>query len=208
MPYSIRPMEGMDIDQVSAIEREAFSTLWPPTSYRRELKNKQAEYAVCVSDGEFVAARPERSKRGLLGLFRRRKKQTEPEFVRRQLVVGFVGVWFMAGECHIVAIAVREQYRRKGLGELLLIGAIEMAMRRGQQVMTLEARVSNESAKALYTKYGFHEMGVRRRYYSDNNEDAVIMTTSSLKSAEYQELFDNLRSLFEERYGEALREYM
>jgi ribosomal-protein-alanine N-acetyltransferase len=206
MPYGLRPMDADDLDQVASMEREAFPTLWPPTSYRRELKNRMAEYVVCVRDGEFVTVPVKPARKGLFGLFGRRNRP-QP-LVQRQLLVGFVGLWFMAGEAHIVSIAVRESYRRKGLGELLLIGALEIGMKRGQQVVTLEARVSNDAAKTLYLKYGFEEVGTRRRYYSDNGEDAVIMTTPKLTSDEYQAWFAELREAFDERYGDTAREYL
>ncbi len=203
LPYSLRPMEWDDIDQVAAIEREAFPTLWPPTSYRREIKNRMAEYLVCVREGEYVAIDPKA--RGLARLFRRNRPRAP---VHRRLIVGFVGLWFMAGEAHIVAIAVREASRRQGLGELLLIGSVELAMSRGAQVVTLEARVSNEPAKALYAKYGFEQVGLRRAYYADNREDAAIMTTPSIASADYRELFERLRAEFEDRRGASVREHL
>jgi ribosomal-protein-alanine N-acetyltransferase len=206
LPYALRPMEEGDLDQVAAMEREAFPTLWPPTTYRRELKNKMAEYSVCVRDDEFVTSLPRPGKRGLLGLLGRRNKPQEA--VQRQLLVGFVGLWYMAGEAHIVSIAVREAYKRRGLGEFLLIGSVEMAMRRDCQVVTLEARVSNDPAIALYHKYGFNEVGLRRRYYSDNGEDAIIMTTGKLTSDEYDAHFQNRVNAFDERYGETVREYL
>lgn len=196
-------MDWDDLDQVAEMEREAFPTLWPPTNYRRELRNRTAEYLVCVREGEY---RTVEHRSGALRRLFRRNKPEPPE--RRRLLTGFLGVWHMAGEAHIVSVAVLERYRRQGLGELLVIGAIEMGMARGAQVVTLEARVSNEPAKALYAKYGFHEVGLRRRYYADNHEDAVIMTTDALDSAEYRALFDRLRNAFDERYGEAVREYM
>ncbi len=205
MPYALRPMGPHDIDQVAAMEREAFPTLWPSTSYRRELKNKIAEYLVCVREGEFVTVTPPR-RGGLLRLFGRRNKPAPP--LRVPLLVGFVGVWYQAGDAHIVSIAVREEYRRQGLGELLLIGTLEMAVRRGQQVVTLEVRKSNEPAQALYRKYGFTQTGLRHRYYADNHEDAVIMTSDPLGGATYEARFAGLRSAFEERHGEAAREYL
>ncbi len=205
MPYALRPMGPHDIDQVAAMERQAFPTLWPPTSYRRELKNKVAEYLVCVREGEFVTVTPPRRMR-LLRLFSRRNKPALP--LQVPLLVGFVGVWYQAGDAHIVSIAVREEYRRRGLGELLLIGAVEMAVRRGQQVVTLEVRASNDAAQALYRKYGFTQTGLRRRYYADNHEDAVIMTSDPLGSAAYEATFAGLRGEFEERHGEATREYL
>ena len=196
-------MEWDDIDQVAAIEREAFPTLWPPTAYRREIKNHMAEYLVCVREGEYVAVDP--GARGLARIFRRNRRRAP---VHRRLVVGFVGLWFMAGDAHIVAIAVREASRRQGLGELLLIGSVELAMSRGAQVVTLEARVSNEPAKALYVKYGFEQVGLRRAYYADNREDAAIMTTPNIASVDYRELFERLCAEFEERRGAAVREHL
>ena len=206
MPYGIRPMGEVDLDQVAAMEREAFPSLWPPTGYHRELKNKMAEYSVCVQDGQFVTFQPKAERKGLLGLFGKRNKPQPP--LQTPYLVGFVGLWYMAGEAHIVSISVRESYRRQGLGELLLIGAVEMGMRRSTQVVTLEARASNSAAIALYDKYGFEEVGIRRRYYSDNGEDATIMTTGKLSSDEYQSLFRERVSAFDERYGETIREYL
>ena len=205
MPYSLRPMTPGDIDQVSAMEREAFPTLWPPTSYSRELRTRTAEYMVCVSDGEFLTVTP-RGKKGLLGFLGRRNKPQPPQ--RVPLLAGYLGIWYMAGEAHIVSIAVRERLRRQGLGELLLIGAIELGLRREQQVVTLEARVSNEPAKALYGKYGFKEVGIRRGYYLDDREDATIMTTDTLRTPEYLALFERLRAEFVERHGDVPREYL
>lgn len=202
-PYSLRPMDWDDLDQVAAIEREAFPTLWPPTNYRKEMRNRIAEHLVCVQDGAYVTV--ERKQGALRRLFRRNKPAPPP--LRRRSVAGFLSVWHMAGEAHIVAVAVREEKRRLGLGELLLIGAVEMGIARGSQCVTLEARVSNEAAKALYLKYGFLETGLRKGYYSDNREDAVIMTTDALSSEDYRALFDRLRAAFEERYGPAEREY-
>lgn len=203
LPYSLRPMDWDDLVQVAAIEREAFPTLWPPTSYRREMKNRIAEYLVCVKEGEYLAFDPRQGR--LQRLFRRGRP---PQPVRRRLLAGFVGLWYMGGEAHIVAIAVREEYRRQGLGELLLIGAIELALARESQAVTLEARVSNEAARALYAKYGFREAGLRRGYYADNREDAVIMSTDAIASDSYQALFEHLRSEFEERRGAAVREHL
>ena len=96
MPYGIRPMVEVDLDQVAAMERESFPTLWPPTRYHRELKNRMAEYAVCVRDGEFIMVPPKPERKGLFRLFGKRNKPREP--IQAQLLVGFVGLWYMAGE--------------------------------------------------------------------------------------------------------------
>ena len=118
---------------------------------------------------------------------------------------GFVGIWFMADEAHITSIATRQEYQRQGIGELLLIGTVELAAQRGSRAVTLEARVSNDIAQALYLKYGFKEVGIRKRYYTDNAEDAVLMTTDPIASPEYQELFQGLVVTHQQRWGFAQR---
>ena len=207
LPYGLRPMTWDDVDQVGDIEREAFPTLWPGTSYRREMRNRQAEYSVCVHQDErvFLPARP--PKRNLLDWLRRRRQEPQPG-KEEPLLLGYVGQWYMAGEAHIVSIAVRESFRRQGIGELLIIGAMEMAMRRDAQVVTLEVRVSNDPAVALYEKYGFKQVGLRRRYYADNGEDAFIMSTGSLPDPEIAAAFDGMRERYAERYGDAPRDYL
>ena len=74
-------------------------------------------------------------------------------------ILGYVSVWTMGSDAHIVGIAVREEHRGWGIGELLLIGAVETGLRQGLETVTLEVRVSNAVAQALYVKYGFREVG-------------------------------------------------
>lgn len=207
LPYAIRPMDWQDLDQVADIEREAFPTLWPGTSYRREMRNRAAEYVVCAHADERVLLAPAPPKRGLMDVLRRRKGRA-PEPQERELLAGYMGLWYLAGEAHIVSIAVREESRGLGLGDLLLISAIEMAIRREMEVLTLEVRVSNEPAISLYEKYGFHKVGLRRGYYSDNHEDAHIMSTDSLRSEALLSEFKRLVDAHEERRGESGRRYL
>jgi ribosomal-protein-alanine N-acetyltransferase len=118
----------------------------------------------------------------------------------KDFVVGYVGIWLMVDEAHIVAIAVRSAYRRRGLGELLLAKAIEVALANHQEVVTLEVRRSNQSAQSLYEKYRFLHVGVRKRYYSDNGEDAAVMSTPPIQDPSYREHLDYLRSAWERRW--------
>ncbi len=101
-------------------------------------------------------------------------------------LAGYAGLWLMMEQAHITTIAVRPQFRGQGFGELLLISLAEVAQDIGARWLTLEVRVSNEAAQNLYRKYGFHPAGVRHKYYSDNQEDALIMWTDQLSSAEFQ----------------------
>jgi len=114
-------------------------------------------------------------------------------------IVGFAGLWMMVDEAHITTFAVRQGWRRQGIGERLLLALFDMARARHAQVATLEVRPSNVAARRLYEKYGFALTGIRPRYYSDDNEDALIMTTPSIDSREMRELVARLRASVEER---------
>lgn len=91
------------------------------------------------------------------------------------VILGYGGMWLIVDEAHVTNIAVREIYRGQGLGERLLREMMRTAHWMGAQRMTLEVRVSNEIAKSLYRKLGFYPSGIRPGYYSDNQEDALIM---------------------------------
>ena len=96
-------------------------------------------------------------------------------------IVGYAGLWLMVDEAHITTFAVHPDHRRQRTGERLLQRLFEIAVVMNAEWLTLEVRASNLAAQKLYEKYGFRRAGVRRRYYSDNNEDALIMWTERLK---------------------------
>ena len=216
MPFAIRPLREGDILQSAEIEREAFPTLFPPTSFRRELKNRLAGYLVAVRNGvheanEWRASQvsgemEERARRGpfhtlvvdaLNGWTGRNGETAQAE----DFITGFVGTWYMADDAHIVSVGVRSGYRGRGIGELLLIAAIEQAMARRANVATLEVRPSNKIARNLYRKYGFTERGVRKAYYADNREDAIIMTTGPIQVTPYPERFRALKKVHQGNWG-------
>ncbi|MGJ7036689.1 ribosomal protein S18-alanine N-acetyltransferase [Anoxybacillus eryuanensis] len=90
-------------------------------------------------------------------------------------IIGYCGMWLVMDEAHITNIAVLPEFRGKKLGEALMKQAMELARKEGAQTMTLEVRVSNIVAQSLYRKLGFLNGGIRKRYYSDNQEDALVM---------------------------------
>jgi ribosomal-protein-alanine N-acetyltransferase len=104
-------------------------------------------------------------------------------------VIGYSGFWLIMDESHITTIAIHPDYRRKNLGELLLQNLIEKSIMRKAKWITLEVRTSNIGAQNLYYKYGFSSLGVRRKYYQDNDEDALIMWTEDIHSMKFKELF-------------------
>ncbi|MCJ8008956.1 ribosomal protein S18-alanine N-acetyltransferase [Lederbergia wuyishanensis] len=90
-------------------------------------------------------------------------------------VAGYCGVWLVMDEAHITNIAVLPEFRGHKLGEALLRKMMSLAKEAGSKTMTLEVRVSNIPARSLYKKIGFNEGGIRKHYYTDNNEDAIVM---------------------------------
>ncbi len=92
------------------------------------------------------------------------------------MIAGYAGMWIVVDEAHVTNIALLPDYRRQGLGEKLVRELIKTARERYAVMMTLEVRPSNTVAQSLYSKLGFLPQGIRRAYYSDNQEDALIMT--------------------------------
>lgn len=90
-------------------------------------------------------------------------------------IVGYCGLWLVLDECHVTNIAILPDQRGKKLGEKLMVAAMDAAKENGSKTMTLEARVSNTIARNLYEKLGFKNGGIRKSYYSDNFEDAIVM---------------------------------
>ena len=95
-------------------------------------------------------------------------------------LVGYAGTWHIIDEGHITTIAVKKSHHRKHIGEAIIIKILEDCYEAGVKYLTLEVRVSNEPAIALYNKYGFNSLGTRKGYYQDNNEDALIMWTENI----------------------------
>jgi ribosomal-protein-alanine N-acetyltransferase len=94
--------------------------------------------------------------------------------------VAYAGIWLMVDEAHVTTFAVLPAWRRHGVGARLLLALMALARDVGASVATLEVRLSNVAARNLYQRFGFRPVGVRPRYYSDNGEDALIMTTEQL----------------------------
>jgi ribosomal-protein-alanine N-acetyltransferase len=103
-------------------------------------------------------------------------------------VIAYAGIWLMVDEAHVTTFAVLPAYRRRGIGGLLLVQLMELAADLGAAVCTLEVRLSNAAARRLYQSFGFRPVGVRPRYYTDNGEDALIMTTDRLDGPQMREL--------------------
>jgi len=190
-PYELEPMRPHHVPTVVAIEQRVFSHPWSYASFMHEVSgNPQSEYLV-LRYRTYTTS----SSRGARGTAVLRK------LVRGQeedcSILGYGGLWLMLDEAHICALAVRSEWRGRGLGELLLAALIERAVMRKATHLTLEVRKSNVVAQNLYLKYGFEQTGVRKGYYLDNREDAIIMSTASIGEeafrARYARLAESLR---------------
>lgn len=148
MNTGIRAMGFDDIDQVVAVERQAFPVPWSRAAFEIELtENSLAHYLVAEVDGA---------------------------------VVGYCGMWIILDEAHLTNVAVLAEFRGQGIGRCLLTTLMEYARLQGATCMTLEVRRSNSAAQRLYGRLGFVARGLRRQYYTDTAEDAVIMWRDSL----------------------------
>lgn len=106
-------------------------------------------------------------------------------------LVGYAGCWQIIDEAHITTIAVRPDLQRKKIGEALLNRILQECYKNEIKYITLEVRKSNKAAIKLYEKYGFKSLGLRKGYYQNNNEDALIMWTENI-------FWDKFKLLYEE----------
>lgn len=109
-------------------------------------------------------------------------------------VVAYGGIWVILEDSHITTIAVHPEFRGRKYGEVMLLRLLDEAIERGASWMTLEVRESNTVAQSLYRKYGFTTVSTRKGYYSDNNENALVMWAGNLKSEIYKNRLKALRS--------------
>jgi ribosomal-protein-alanine N-acetyltransferase len=159
-----------DLTAVLAIEQQSFPTPARQKTYRYELTaNKLAHYQA------LLIAQP----------------------AGDEQLIGYAGYWLMAGEVHISTLAVDPRFRRRGLGELILLNVLHLAQDHQAHLVTLEVRAGNQAAQELYKKYAFEIVGHRRRYYKDTGEDAILMTAVLRDNQPYLDfLAEQQRQLF------------
>ena len=217
MPFGIRSLREADILQSSRIERDSFPSPFQPTSFHRELKNKLSSYLIAwqkhnpdkteyETQTRDCASPNNLKKNPVTNLLKYAVKVWDLNPSRtpsgQDTIVGFVGTWLVSNEAHIVSIAVSKNRRGRGIGELLLISAIEQAVSRHASHVTLEVRASNHIALKLYKKYGFKRCGIRKSYYHNNHEDAIIMTVDSIQLPPFTRLLQKLRGNHCQRWGQ------
>jgi ribosomal-protein-alanine N-acetyltransferase len=194
LPYVVEPMRLRDIKEVMEIERVSFPSPWSARAYRYELLGNDLSH--------YFVARQRWTEEPELGLLARVRRSLGAGL--RPAVLGYGGFWLMLGEAHISTIAVQPNWRQRGIGELLLVVMLDRATELGAERATLEVRASNVTAQNLYYKYGFQQVGLRRHYYRDRDEDALTMSTGRLTSALFQSHFQQVRQALREKLTQGL----
>ncbi|WP_026734189.1 ribosomal protein S18-alanine N-acetyltransferase [Fischerella sp. PCC 9605] len=161
-----------DLNAVLELDMACFGGFWTLEAYQRELDSPNSV---------------------LLGLF-------APFSPLELLAMGCY--WSILEEAHITILAVQPQYQGQGLGQAMLYSLLKTAHDRGLERATLEVRVSNQAAISLYQKFGFKTAGRRRRYYKDNDEDALILWLGDMQYPEFQNTLENLRAKISDRLSQ------
>lgn len=176
-------MAVRDAAAVAGIDARAFGAGgWPQRAFLAELReNRLARYFVVAEPAPHLPAGPASAAGG---------GAAPPA---DDALLGYIGCWVVADAVHIVTVGVEPAFQRQGIGDLLVVRALELAWEAGVPTVTLECRASNRAAQALYRKYGFDIAGRRRRYYSDQ-EDALIMTASGVDSAPFRDHIEARRA--------------
>jgi [ribosomal protein S18]-alanine N-acetyltransferase len=164
MELSLGKLAADRLSSVVDLDRQCFGQLWTAGQYERELDSPNSDLLILAPTS--ILERP------------------HPPL----LALGCN--WAILDEAHIMVIAVHPDYQRRGLGRLMLAALLMAAVQRGLERATLEVRLSNEGAIGLYHQFGFEDVGVRRRYYADTGEDALIMWLDKLQNADRANSFN------------------
>jgi len=154
---TIRPMCLDDVKQAHLIDRLSFALPWSENAFRYEILENNLSISL-VAEVSIPAG--------------------------SQIIVGVIVIWVILDEAHIATLSVHPEYRRLGIAESLLTEGLYSAYQEGALTATLEVRTGNVSAQKLYGQFGFIQTGFRKRYYHDNFEDALILTTELIEIKE------------------------
>jgi len=178
LPFLLEPMRLRDVPAVVAMERQVFASPWPASAFVYELSHNPLSHYHVLRRTTLHGALPLPS------------------------LIGYGGYWLAVDEAHVGTLTVHPQWRGRGLGELLFSAMVREAREAVAATLTLEVRESNLAARGLYAKYGLEVMGRRRGYYTDNGEDALIMTIAGLGDPAYGLRLERLAKELDQRLRE------
>ena len=202
-PFACRAMVPDDIEQANAIEKDAFPDLFPPTSFSKDLKRDRATILVAEvnenATGWQELIPPSQDNISNSNLYRNGYTGYGKG---QKFLTGLLMFWEMAGEAHIISVGVRRNFRRRGIGELLMLNCFSKCVRSTYSAISLEVRSSNKAAQELYLKHGFLVEGIRKAYYSDNREDALIMNARNILSPSHVQRMTDRKKTYTELHGQ------
>lgn len=194
-PLSVQALTPDLLPDAVMLDHLCFGGLWSVDGYRREMDNPNSDLIVLrLESGSSELVPPPSS---------------EPAFEQildlpllsatDQGVIGLGCCWFILEEAHVILLAVHPGQRRQGFGQLLLHALLCRAHQRQSEWATLEVRISNDPAIALYQQFGFEEVGRRRRYYQDTDEDGLILWKRGLQEQEFVDHLQHWRQKIGDR---------
>ncbi|MGJ3253456.1 MAG: ribosomal protein S18-alanine N-acetyltransferase [Elainellaceae cyanobacterium] len=186
----LKPLTSNLLLSALHLDQKCLGGLWTLSGYQRELESPNSDLMILQHQPQGSAqtgSPPSQVGHGtpypdLLG-----PDLLGPDLLGPDLL-GMVCLWSIVEEAHITLLVIHSDYRRQGLGQTLLHISLARAWMRGLEWATLEVRSSNQRAIALYQKFGFQEIGRRRRYYQDSGEDALILWRKGIQDPEFPNL--------------------
>ena len=176
---TIKKMSLKHISSVVELDRLCFGGLWSAQGYQRELESPNSDMLILV-----ISQNAEDSNEEVF--FKSSNFQSQITY-NHQSIIGIGCLWAILEEAHITILGIHPQYQRLSFGRLLLYTLMRSAWERGLERATLEVAASNISALSLYYKFGFQDVGRRRRYYQQTGEDALILWRGHLHEPEFEE---------------------
>jgi len=170
-------LKSLTVEQLSAVvklDQLCLGGLWTEAGYQREIESPNSDLLVLVQSEVLAPFIPNHS--------------IHPATDNAPTLIGVGCLWAILEEAHITLLGIHPDYQRQGLGQLLLAALLQNARLRGLEWATLEVRASNQAALSLYQKFGFQDVGRRKRYYKDTDEDALILWRSKIQSPEFAEI--------------------
>lgn len=200
----LKPLTAEQLTAAVELDHLCFGGLWTKSGYERELDSPNSQLLILEAHqrnaecrmqnvegrGQEVEGSPH-EKISPPGTNINVSASLRPCVPTSPPLIGLGCFWSILEEAHITILAVHPDWRRQGLGQLLLYALLKDATRRQLERATLEVKPSNQAALSLYRKFGFLEAGRRRSYYQDTGEDALILWRSGLQTAEFREILTN-----------------
>jgi len=162
----LEPLKIEQLPQIVELDQICLGGLWSLDGYRKELENPNSQLLT-------------------ISIPVPRKQEAETDNNKTEQIIGLGCFWTILEEAHLTVLAIHPNYQGQGLGELLLYTLLKKACDRHLERATLEVRVSNEIALALYQKFGFKIAGRRKNYYQKTGEDALILWRGDLHHPEF-----------------------